>query len=126
MQTMANTQRGASIWMVILIVGTLGFAAIFGLKLIPIYLESFKIEKAMKAVMENSDVQNMTKRAIVTAFVKRIDVDGVYRITERNFKEYGKITKKGAKVTMELDYDAVEPLGGNIFLTVVFSKSASN
>jgi len=112
--------------MVILIVGILGFGAVFGLKLIPIYLESFKIDKAMKAVMESGGVEDMSKRAIITAFVKRIDIDGVTRITERNFNENGKIIKKGSKVTMELDYSVVEHLAGNIFLTVVFSKSASN
>ncbi len=126
MKTMANRQRGASVWMVILVVGILGFGAVFGLKLIPIYLESFKIDKAMKSVMENNDVVNMSKRAIITAFVTRIDIDSITRITEANFKEYGTITKKGGKVTMDLDYDAEEALVANIFLTVVFSKSVSN
>ncbi len=126
MKTMANRQRGASVWMVILVVGILGFGAVFGLKLIPIYLESFKIDKAMKSVMENNDVVNMSKRAIITAFVTRIDIDSVTRINEANFKEYGTITKKGGKVTMDLDYDAEEALVANIFLTVVFSKSVSN
>lgn len=126
MKTMANRQRGASVWMVILVVGILGFGAVFGLKLIPIYIESFKIDKAMKSVMENNDVVNMSKRAIITAFVTRIDIDSVTRITEANFREFGTITKKAGKVTMDLDYEATEPLVSNIFLTVVFSKSASN
>ena len=126
MKTMVNRQRGASVWMVILVVGILGFGAVFGLKLIPIYLESFKIDKAMKSVMENNDVVKMSNRAIITAFVTRIDIDSVTRITERNFREFGTITKKDGKVTMAIDYEAEEPLMGNIFLTVVFSKSATN
>ncbi len=126
MKTMANRQRGASVWMVILVVGILGFGAVFGLKLIPIYLESFKIDKAMKSVMEKNDVVNMSKRAIITAFVTKIDIDSVTRITERNFREFGTITKKDGKVTMDIEYEAEEPLVANIYLTVVFSKSASN
>jgi len=126
MKTLANRQRGASVWMVILIVGILGFGGIFALKLIPIYLESFKIDKAMHSVMEKNDVVSMTKRAIITAFVTKIDIDSVTRITERNFKDYGTITKKGSKVTMQLDYDAEEPLAANIVLKVVFKKSVSN
>ena len=126
MNTMAKRQRGASVWMVILIVGILGFGAVFALKLIPVYLESFKIDKAMKSVMENNDVKNMTNRAIITAFVTKIDIDSVTRITERNFREFGTIIKKDGKVTMNLDYEAEEPLVANIFLTVVFSKSVAN
>ena len=47
-------QRGMSGWVILYILATLGAAGLVGLKLIPVYLDSFKIDKGLKAVIEDA------------------------------------------------------------------------
>ena len=118
-------ERGASLWMVMLIVGILGFGAIFGLKLIPMYLEWWKVEKAVTGALQ-SGVEGETKRAITTAIVRRLDIDGVYRMSEANLKEFMEIKKRNASVTINIDYEARDTLFGNVFLVTHFQKTLTN
>ena len=47
MNSVRQHQKGASLWMIMLIVSILGFGAVFGLKLLPMYLQWWKVEKAV-------------------------------------------------------------------------------
>ena len=118
-------QKGASIWLILLMVIVLGFAAVFGLKLIPIYIESFKIDKAMEGALAE-DSANRTAKEIKDALIRRLDIDDVRRIQDRNYRDYVTITKKGNRVTLEVAYDAVERLFGNLYVVAKFEKSFSN
>lgn len=118
-------QRGASLWMTLVIVGILGFAAIFGLKLIPMYLEWWKVEKSVNSALQ-SGVEGATKRAITTAIVRRLDIDGVRRMTERNLHEFMTIKKRSASVTVVIDYEASDVLFGNVSLVTHFEKTVTN
>ena len=118
-------QRGASIWMVLLMVIVLGFAAIFGLKVIPIYLESYKIDQAIEGVLKDG-VASQTPRDIQLAMVRRLDVDDVKAIPSSKFKEYVTITKKGQRVTIEVSYDAEAHLFGNLWAVARFDKVRTN
>ncbi len=118
-------QRGASIWMVLLMVIVLGFGAIFALKLIPIFIESHKIDQAMEgALSSGSGDRSITQ--IKDALIRRLDVDDVRRILDRNWRDYVTITKKGKRVTMEVIYDAEEHLFANVFIVARFEKVKNN
>ena len=84
-------------WMVMLVVSILGFAAVFGLKLLPMYLQWWKVEKAVTGALQ-AGAGSASKREITTAIVRRLDVDGIYHMTEANLKEFMTIEKKGARV----------------------------
>jgi hypothetical protein len=115
-------QKGASLWMVMLFVIVLGFAAVFGLKLIPIYLEWWKVEKAVSGALQPG-VGAQSIKEINIAIVRRLDIDEVRRMTNANLAEYMTITKKGNTVTVDINYDAVEPLFGNLSVLAHFEKS---
>ena len=117
-------QRGASIWMILIMVIVLGFAAIFGLKVIPIYLESYKIDKAMEGSLQGAADQSV--QAIRDALIRRMDIDDVKVIDFRNVKDHVRITKKGASVTMETSYDAEVHLFANLWVVARFDKVRTN
>jgi len=125
MRDFGRYQKGASIWLVILVVVILGFGAIFALKLIPIYLEGLKVEKAVAGALQG-DVGSQAKKEIKLAIVRRMDIDDVRRITEQNFEEYIKIDKRGSRVRVDVDYKAEEPLFYNVSVLVHFEKTFSN
>ena len=118
-------QRGASIWMILLMVIVLGFAAIFGLKVIPMFIESYKIDKALEGTFA-SDVSGQSVNDIRDALLRRLDIDDVRRIERRNWRDYMTITKRDRKVTVEVFYDAEEHLFGNLYIIGRFDKSKSN
>lgn len=115
-------QNGASLWMVMIVVAVLGFAGVFGLKLIPVYLEWWKVEKAVSGALQPG-VGAQSTREIATAIVRRMDIDEVRRMTMANLDEFMIVTKKGNTVTVVIDYDVVEPLFGNLSVMAHFEKT---
>lgn len=119
-------QQGMTFWMLLFVLVVLGFAFFVSLKLFPIYLESFKIDRAIESVAKDPGVSDRTRHEIMDTLVKRFDIDDVRRITERNFKEYVDIDKKGRRVTITVEYRAEAHLVGNVSLVADFQKRASN
>lgn len=118
----ARDQEGASLWLVLLFVIVLGFAAVFGLKLIPVYLEWWKVQRAVEGAMQ-AGVESASRREIKAAIIRRLNIDEVRRITEVTFDEFMTIDKRGNRVTVEINYDRVEPLFGNLSILAHFEKS---
>lgn len=121
-----NRQRGLSLWMVMVLAAILGTAGVAGLKLFPIYMESFKIDSAMKAMVQQPTITDMSKAEIRSAILKRFDIDTVETINYGNIKELLKIEKKGKRVTLSTEYQAVTPVMGNVHFLVKFEKKMSN
>ena len=119
-------QRGMSGWVILYILATLGAAGLVGMRLIPVYLDSFKIDKGLKAVIEDASATSQNKRAILEALIKRLDIDSVDAIHYKNYKELVKVTKKGNRVTIVATYRAEAPLVTNLTLVADFKKEVSN
>ena len=119
-------ERGISFVGLIFVLVVLAFAGLFGLKLFPIYMESFKIDKAMKGLIEDSKIDQRTKQEIRGALIKRLDIDSVKAIGHGNMKDHLEITKQGGNVALDLTYEQETPLFGNISLLVTFEKHVEN
>ena len=119
-------ERGISFVGLMFVLVVLGFTLLIGLKLFPIYLESFKIDKALKGVVSDSKIGERSKRQIQAALIKRLDIDSVKVITNRNIKDHLVITSKSGQVSLDLDYEAEAELLGNISLVIAFEKHAEN
>lgn len=121
-----NKQRGINFLGLIVLVGILGFAAVIGLKLIPIYMDSWKIDGVMKAVISDPAVNSQSRQEIIDALLKRLDIDAVDAVNYTNWK--GKITIKKRKnnTTIDIFYRVETPLIGNLSLLAEFDKSVSS
>lgn len=122
MMGLCRYQKGASLWMMMLLVIVFGFTTVFGLKLIPIYLEWWKVEKAVSGALQPG-VGTQSNREIANAIVRRLDIDDVRRMTNANLGEYMTITKRANTVTVDINYDVVEPLFGNLSILAHFEKT---
>ena len=58
--------------------------------------------------------------------MRRLDIDGIYHIKERNLDEFMTISKKGSRVRVDIDYEARDTLVGNVFIVTHFTKSVTN
>ena len=58
-------QRGLSFVSLIAIVGILGFSVVIGLKLLPIYMDSWKIDGIMDAVISKPGINQQSRKEII-------------------------------------------------------------
>ena len=123
---MTNRQRGMSFLGLIALVGFLGFAAVIGLKLIPIYMESWKIDSIMNAVISEPGINDQSRQEVIESMLKRLDIDAVDSVNYTNWKDKLNVTKRKNNVTINVNYEIVTPLIGNLSLLAIFDKSVSS
>jgi len=121
-----NRQRGLSFLGLITIVGILGFAVVIGLKLIPIYMDSWKIDKIMESVISDPSVNTQSRQETIESMLKRLDIDAVDAVNYRNYKESLTITKRKNQTNINIFYRVTTPLIGNLSLVAEFDKSVSS
>ena len=121
-----NRQRGLSFLGLMALVGTLGFAAVIGLKLIPIYMDSWKIDGVMNAVISDTDINQQTRKQVLDSMIKRLDIESVDAVNYKNYKESLTIKKSNNQTTIHVYYQVVTPLIGNLSLIAEFDKSVSS
>jgi len=121
-----HEQRGITFLGLVFVLIVLAMVGLVGLKLLPVYMESFKTDYALKGVIEDPGVTKMTPKEIAFAFVRRLDIDGEYRIAEGNYKEFMTISKKKGKVTITVDWKAEVPLVANLSIVAAFRKEVQN
>ncbi|MGF1613746.1 MAG: DUF4845 domain-containing protein [Gammaproteobacteria bacterium] len=115
------TAMGLILWLVVL-----GVGAVLALRLFPMYMESFKIETAMRSVIGDPALQSQSNREIIEALLRRFDIDDVRSIDSRNYREHLKIEKKRDQVSIMVTYRAEAPLFGNLGLVADFRKQIQN
>ena len=119
-------QRGIGMLGLMSMLVLVGFIATIGLKLFPIYMESFKIDAALKSVIEDPNVAERSKNDIYETLRKRFDIDDVKSITFDHMKDKVKIDRKDSKVTITATYERAEPLFYNLTILAKFTKTVSN
>ena len=119
-------QRGISFLSLIAIVGMLGFAAVIGLKLIPIYMDSWKIDGVMEAVISEVGIDEQSRQEVISSLLKRLDINAADAVNYTNYKESLTVIKRKKKVTINIFYRVETPLVGNLSLVAEFDKSVSS
>ena len=119
-------QRGLSFLGLIVLVGVLGFCAVIGLKLIPIYMESWKIDGIMEATISEPGINDQSRQEVIESMLKRLDIDAVDAVNYSNWRDKLTVAKRKNNVTINVRYEITTPLLGNLSLLAVFDKSVSS
>ena len=119
-------QRGIGFFGVLMLLIVFGFIAVIAMKLVPVYLESFKVDSALKSVIEDPNLAERSKAEIYQTLVRRLDIDDVEAIDHRNIKEKVKIDRKDGRITITASYERRQPLFYNLTLLADFKKVVSN
>ena len=121
-----GAEQGISFVGLMFVLVILGCSLLIGLKLFPIYLESFKIDKAMKGLISDSKIGERSRREIQAALIKRFDINSVKAIRTANAKEHIAISSQNGNVSIDVEYEEVTELIGNVSLLITFSKHVEN
>jgi len=104
-------------WLVLLI--PVAIVAYMAIRLVPVYLNHMKVTSAVKqAADESSGEAVVSPSAVRNSISRRLDIEGVSSPTMDQFR----VARDGDEWVIEVSYEKVEPLFGDISLLVTFDK----
>ncbi|GAB4280165.1 MAG: hypothetical protein Kow0065_25300 [Methylomicrobium sp.] len=116
MNNSLQRQNGLTLISTILILGLIAFFTLLILKIAPIYMDHSKVVNALAALENTTDIQTKSKEEIWNTLDKRFNFNYVDSVT----KDDVKITKRGDYVKVEIEYEVVEKIAGNLSVLVEF------
>ena len=118
---MPAKQHGLSFSGFIAGVFVLVFASVFGLKLIPAYMQDARIKNILVAIASDPEMQKATPRDIRLSFGKRAEIDDIKAIKAEDIQ----ISKNGERLVLSASYPVLIPLAGNVSLYLDFNPSSA-
>ena len=112
-------QKGASILIWLFLIGILGFSAVIGFRLFPIYLESYSVGKILEDVANDSRNKKRNKNQIWSSINKRFDINNIRNVTKEHFL----FKREKGKTTIGVTYEVRTKLVGNLDGIVAFEKT---
>lgn len=115
-------QRGMSFEGLIFAAFIVVLASIFGLKLIPAYMQDAQIKSVFTAISHDPDMQKASARDIRISFEKRAAIDGIKAIKAEDIE----ISTDDGKPFLSASYSVKVPLAGNASLVMEFNPTSAN
>jgi len=116
MQNLQQRQRGMTFIGWCLVLGILGFFVLMTLRLIPTYLEYFRVSGQTASLAEDSGSAKKSPAQLKKLLLRRFSIDDVVSVPKKNIK----ISKKREIITINIEYQVTTPLIGNIDALVSF------
>lgn len=116
-----NSQRGVSLLGLIVVGFLLVMVAIPTIRVVPEYLEYYKILKNVKAVAQDPGSRGASVADVRGSLRKRFDVDQVTVIRPEDME----ISRQGDGVDISFAYSRKVALVGNVSLLIEFEGSSS-
>lgn len=118
---MQNTknQRGMTAigWLLVLVL-VLVFAIIL-IKLVPVYLDGYKVYSSLASLEEDGSAQGKPPQELRKLFLRRLDINMVTDVRPEDIT-FSR-DKNGTRI--EVDYEARRQLFGNMYVVVAFNKT---
>lgn len=93
----------------------------FGLKLIPAYMQDATIKNLFVTIANDPEMQKASPAAIRMSFSKRSSIDTVTAIKAEDIE----ITNNGGRLVLSASYAVKIPVGGNVSLYLEFNPSSA-
>ena len=103
-------------WLIVL--ALIAFFVLLALRIVPAYLEYYKVVSALESLEEETGWSDVNPRAIRDLIERRFDISYVYSITPQQVS----IRPSGAYYAVTAKYDAREHIFGNIDVLMSFYK----
>ncbi len=118
---MLTKQRGVSFGGFIFGLILLVAASIFGLKLIPAYMQDAQIKNVFNAIAHDPEMQKATPLDIRASFNRRASIDNIKAIKAEDIE----ISSNQGRLVLSASYFVKIPMGGNVSLYLDFNPSGA-
>jgi hypothetical protein len=122
---LSRNQQGMTFLGWVIVLALIGGIALIVMKLVPLYMESFKVDSALEGILEQPNLKDQSVADIYKQFVRRMNVEDVNRFDERNVRKFVTVEKRGPQVKITVEYQAKAELYDNLSLVADFKKQAS-
>jgi len=112
-------QQGLTLISLIFILGVIAVVVLLTLKIVPIYLDHGKVKSALAALKETPELQTKSESEIRESLSKRFNINYVYDVTQDDIK----IVKHGDYLKVDIEYETVVKLVGNLSALAEFHDS---
>ena len=117
-----KNQMGWTVWTLLLTAAVLVSLALLGMKLMPHYLNNYKLEAALEYVTSDSRAANLTRRQLIQNMKDKLYID--YGDELIDLDESLVIEKRRGSMNLSLEYEVVVPLVANVSALLDFNNSA--
>ena len=112
-------QRGMTTIGLVLVLTMVAFFVLIGLKLYPIYYDSFKVGAALDSLKADPTLASKTSAEVVDRLMKRLSIDNVDHVEKSDVT----VEKSGKGIRVLVEYEARKNVVGNVDVMVSFSKA---
>ncbi len=112
-------QQGITFITLMFILAILAFFVLLTLKIAPIYMNHNSVVNALTAVEKMPSIETLSKQAIKTSLSKRFGMNYVEKVDTNDVT----ILKQGNYVQVEIEYERVVKIFGNLSVLVEFYES---
>ncbi len=116
MNLSSKRQQGLTLISIIFILGLIGFFVLLTLKIIPIYSDHGKVSSALKALKQTPELATKSEAEIRDSLGKRFSINYVYDVKNEDIT----VVKHGNYVKVDIEYETVVKLVGNLSLLAEF------
>ncbi len=109
-------QQGLTLISLVFLLGLIGFFVLLTLKILPIYLDHGKVESALEALKASPDLETKSEFEIRDSLNKRFNINYVYDVKQDDIK----VVKHGNYVKVDIEYETVVKLAGNLSVLAEF------
>ena len=117
---MIKTQRGWTFWSLLGVGFLIVVGALLFMKLMPVYLDNYKLEEAMASIAEDPRAPDWNKRQIVQEMTNILYIDYGHDIVDLN--KALTLAKENEHKYIRVEYEVVVPLAFNLSALVDFDN----
>jgi hypothetical protein len=111
-------QAGASLLLWMFLIGAAGLAAVVGMRLAPIYIESYMVDGILEEVALESRNKKRNKHQVWSSMSKRFTINNINKIKKEHFS----YKHEKGKLILSLKYEVRTKLVGNLDGIASFEK----
>jgi hypothetical protein len=113
-----HKQSGITLIGFIIVLAIALFVSFIGMKIGPIYIDNFSVERAMNEIAKEKDSSRKTPYQIRLKFFTMMNINAIDHVRESNVK-----LTRGNGVNLRVTYEVREPIMANLDVVVSFDKS---
>lgn len=119
MRSLPQNQSGLTFISLVLVLSLIGFFTLLVLKIAPIYFDNSKVKNSVAGLRESTvDITSKTRREIMEGLDKRFNMNYVDFLTKDDIK----IIAQPGYIKLDIEYERVEPILGNLSVLVEFHE----
>jgi len=113
-----SSQRGMTMIGWILVLGLIAFFTLLTLRLLPLYLNNFKIKSSLASLKEEPHITQKSKAEVWKLLYKRFYINAADTVEKKDVT----ITKSTGTMKIVVDYETRVNIAGNVDAVVSFTE----